>query len=76
MCRIPETIGKQIEKESQGVYPLSSCFIRKVKVLKSPKVDTGKLMELHGEGAAAAAAASAAAAAAAAAPSADTGKKV
>jgi len=77
---IPETIGKQIEKECQGIYPLGNCYVRKVKVLKTPKIDTGKLMELHGEGAAAAAAAAAATAASAAAatatPAADTGKKV
>jgi len=46
---IPEVIGKQIEKECQGVYPLQHVYIRKAKILKRPKVDTHKLMELHGE---------------------------
>jgi small subunit ribosomal protein S3Ae len=46
---IPEIIGKQIEKECQGIYPLQNVFIRKVKVLKSPKFDPYKLYELHGE---------------------------
>jgi len=46
---IPEGIGKQIEKECQGIYPLQNVFIRKVKVLKAPKFDTYKLLELHGE---------------------------
>jgi len=46
---IPEGLGKQIEKECQGIYPLQSVFIRKVKVLKTPKFDPYKLLEAHGE---------------------------
>jgi len=46
---IPEAIGKQIERECQGIYPLQNVFIRKVKVLKAPKFDPYKLFELHGE---------------------------
>jgi len=46
---IPEAIGKQIERECQGIYPLQNVFIRKVKVLKRPKFDPYKLFELHGE---------------------------
>jgi len=46
---IPEALGKQIEKECQGIYPLQTVFIRKVKVLKTPKLDSYKLLELHGE---------------------------
>lgn len=48
--RIPDSIGKDIEKACQGIYPLHDVFIRKVKVLKKPKFDIGKLMEMHGEG--------------------------
>ena len=44
---IPEAIGKEIEKHCQGIYPLKDCFIRKVKILKKPKFDITKLMELH-----------------------------
>ncbi|XP_048777156.1 40S ribosomal protein S3a-like [Ostrea edulis] len=47
---IPDSIGKDIEKACQGIYPLHDVFIRKVKVLKKPKFDIGKLMEMHGEG--------------------------
>jgi len=47
---IPEAIGKQIEKECQGIYPLQNVFVRKVKVLKTPKFELGKLLEIHGEG--------------------------
>ena len=37
--RIPDSIGKDIEKVSQGIYPLHDVYIRKVKVLKKPKFD-------------------------------------
>jgi len=44
---IPESIGQEIEKATQGIYPLQNVFIRKVKTLKSPKVDVAKLLEAH-----------------------------
>jgi small subunit ribosomal protein S3Ae len=44
---IPEVIGKEIEKATQGIYPLQSTFIRKVKILKAPKFDLMKLMEVR-----------------------------
>ncbi|XP_060232182.1 small ribosomal subunit protein eS1-like [Meriones unguiculatus] len=47
---IPDSIGKDIEKACQSVYPLHDVFVRKVKMLKKPKSELGKLMELHGEG--------------------------
>jgi len=50
---IPELIGKLIEKECNGVFPLANVFIRKVKMLKAPKFDPHKLAEIHGSGAAA-----------------------
>jgi small subunit ribosomal protein S3Ae len=46
---IPESIGKDIEKACVGIYPLTNVFIRKVKILKAPKFDHGKLMEVHGD---------------------------
>jgi len=46
---IPESIGKQIERDCQGIFPLQNVFVRKVKVLKTPKFDPYKLLELHGE---------------------------
>lgn len=45
---IPESIGREIEKATQGIYPLQNVFIRKVKLLKAPKLDVGKLLEAHG----------------------------
>ncbi|XP_041535934.1 40S ribosomal protein S3a-like [Microtus oregoni] len=47
---IPDSIGKDIEKACQSIYPLHDVFIRKVKMLKKPNFELGKLMELHGEG--------------------------
>jgi small subunit ribosomal protein S3Ae len=46
---IPEALATQINKECKAIYPLQNVYIRKVKVLKSPKLDPGKLLELHGE---------------------------
>ncbi|OAR01558.1 hypothetical protein LLEC1_05711 [Akanthomyces lecanii] len=46
---IPEVIGREIEKATQGIYPLQNVHIRKVKLLKAPKFDLGALMALHGE---------------------------
>ena len=47
---IPESIGKEIEKQAQVIFPLKDVLIRKVKILKKPKFDITKLMELHGDG--------------------------
>merc|ERR1712196_48694 len=46
---IPEVIGKEIEKACHGIYPLQNVYIRKVKILRKPKLDVVKLMELHGD---------------------------
>ena len=37
---IPDSIAKDIEKACQGIYPLHDVHIRKVKVLKKPKLDS------------------------------------
>lgn len=42
---IPESVGKEIEKATSSIYPLQNVYIRKVKILKAPKFDLGKLME-------------------------------
>jgi len=45
---IKEDIGKQIQKECSKIFPLQdNCMIRKVKILKKPKFDLTKLMELY-----------------------------
>jgi small subunit ribosomal protein S3Ae len=44
-----ETIGKEIQKKAEAIYPLRDTFIRKVKILKRPKFDLNRLMELHGD---------------------------
>jgi small subunit ribosomal protein S3Ae len=43
-----EGIGHEIEKHTQAIYPLQNVLIRKVKMLRSPKIDASKLLELHG----------------------------
>jgi len=44
---IPEALGKEIEKQTKSIFPLQNCMIRKVKMVKKPKFDLTKLMELH-----------------------------
>ena len=44
-----ESIGARIQKECNKIYPLENTLIRKVKMIKSPKVDTVKLMEQHAD---------------------------
>jgi small subunit ribosomal protein S3Ae len=46
---IPETIGRFIEAETQGIYPLKDCYIRQAKILRRPKFEPYKLAELHAE---------------------------
>ncbi|ELW65406.1 40S ribosomal protein S3a [Tupaia chinensis] len=47
---ILDSIGKEIEKAYQSIYPLHDVSVRKVKMLKKPKFELRKLMEFHGEG--------------------------
>merc|ERR1712168_929745 len=62
---IPDTIADDIRKACTSIYPLKDVHIRKactsisplkdvhirkVKVLKKPRFDLSKLMEIHGEG--------------------------
>ena len=46
---IPDSIGKEIEKSAQSVFPLQNVCVHKVKILKQPKFDLQKLLELHAE---------------------------
>merc|ERR1719168_326413 len=47
---VADSIGREIERQTQGIFPLKDCMVRKVKILKKPKFDITKLMELHGDG--------------------------
>ncbi|KAJ8749403.1 hypothetical protein K2173_018896 [Erythroxylum novogranatense] len=42
-------IGREIEKTTSSIFPLKNVYIRKVKILKAPKFDLRKLMEVHGD---------------------------
>merc|ERR1712039_433136 len=44
---IAESIGKEIQRQTQGIFPLKDVLIRKVKIIKKPKFDITKFMELH-----------------------------
>ncbi|KZV75408.1 S-phase-specific ribosomal protein cyc07 [Peniophora sp. CONT] len=46
---VPEAIGREIEKATRSIYPLQNVYIHKAKIIKAPKFDASKLMELHGE---------------------------
>jgi len=46
---IPNSIGQEIEKVCRGIYPLQNVMVRKVKVVKKPKFDVARLLEMHGE---------------------------
>jgi small subunit ribosomal protein S3Ae len=37
-------------KAAQGIFPLQNVYVRKCKVLKKPKFDLVKLMEMHAGG--------------------------
>uniref|UniRef100_A0A0N4ZVB0 Small ribosomal subunit protein eS1 n=1 Tax=Parastrongyloides trichosuri TaxID=131310 RepID=A0A0N4ZVB0_PARTI len=47
---IPDSIGKDMEKACSTIFPLQDVYIRKVKILKKPKFEHGKLAEIHGDG--------------------------
>jgi small subunit ribosomal protein S3Ae len=47
---IPDSMSMDIQKACMGIYPLHDVNIRKVKVLRKPRFDLNKLMDLHGEG--------------------------
>jgi small subunit ribosomal protein S3Ae len=44
---IPGAIGQAIEKQCQSIFPVKDVYIMKVKMIKSPKFDLTKLMEVH-----------------------------
>jgi len=45
---VKDDIGKQIQKECSKIFPLEdNCMVRKVKLLKKPKFDLTKLMDLY-----------------------------
>jgi len=46
---LPDSIALDISKAATSTYPLHEVHIRKVKVLKKPKFDMSKLLEMHGE---------------------------
>merc|ERR1712166_1167506 len=52
---ISDSISKEIENTCQKIYPMHDVNIRKVKILKKPKFDVSRLLEIHGDASVAAA---------------------
>jgi small subunit ribosomal protein S3Ae len=50
---ISDSISKDIERDCQKIYPMHDVNIRKVKILKKPKFDVARLLEIHGDSGAA-----------------------
>merc|ERR1719313_508206 len=44
---LTDQVSKQITKDCTKIFPLENVLVRKVKVLKNPKFDLTKLMELY-----------------------------
>lgn len=44
---VSDAIGKDIQKQCSKIFPLQNVLVRKVKLLKKPKFDLTKLMELY-----------------------------
>jgi len=44
---IPDSIGKDIEKNCKPIYPMQDVYIRKVKVIRKPKYDLQRLVSMH-----------------------------
>lgn len=42
-------LGNSFAVVQAGIYPLQSVFIHKAKIIKAPKFDLTKLMEVHGD---------------------------
>merc|ERR1712158_159422 len=44
-----DTIASDITKQVKSIYPLENVHVQKVKTIKRPKLDLGRLAELHGQ---------------------------
>jgi len=43
-----QSVGKEIERVCQSVFPLQNAIVRQIKTLRTPKLDLSKLMDAHG----------------------------
>jgi len=44
---ITDSLGEAIKKECKFIFPLNNVLVRKVKLVKKPKFDVGKLTEMY-----------------------------
>merc|ERR1712131_140769 len=47
---LPDSMASDITKAAASTYPLHEVNVHKVKVIKKPRFDVSKLLEMHGEG--------------------------
>jgi len=40
-------IGREIKKSCQLIFPLKTCMVEKVKVMRGPKRDVARLLKIH-----------------------------
>jgi len=41
------SIGREIKKSCQLIFPLKTCMVEKVKVMRGPKRDVARLLKIH-----------------------------
>ena len=46
---LPDSKASDITKAAASTYPLHEVHVQKVKVLKKPRFDVSKLLDMHGE---------------------------
>eukprot|EP01028_Stygiella_incarcerata_P014538 TRINITY_DN980_c0_g1_i1.p1 TRINITY_DN980_c0_g1~~TRINITY_DN980_c0_g1_i1.p1 ORF type:complete len:161 (+),score=28.02 TRINITY_DN980_c0_g1_i1:465-947(+) len=44
-----ESIGSIVEKRCVPIFPVENVFIRRVKMIRAPQMDMGKLMDIHSD---------------------------
>lgn len=44
---IPKVMKKEIETAARSIYPLQNVFVHKVKVIRKPRFDVSKLLDIH-----------------------------
>jgi small subunit ribosomal protein S3Ae len=46
---IEESLGSVVEKHCIPIFPVENVFVRRVKMIRAPQIDLGKLMDIHAD---------------------------